>query len=249
MLKISGTYALSDFRLKKLLTQLQELSPVVSAVSAQFIHFVDIDCELDEKETGILSQLLAYGEVQVKANDAQDSILVVPRSGTISPWSSKATEIAQRCGLISIKRIERGIMYGLVTDAALTDDIKTKLATLLHDRMTQSVLLGSAEPDLFSHHSPKTLVVIKLIEQGRVALVTANQQLGLALSDDEIDYLTDGFQKLGRNPTDVELMMFAQANSEHCRHKIFNADWTIDGVEQAQSLFAMIRNTASKGKV
>ena len=246
MLKISGTYALSDFRLKKLLTQLQELSPVVSAVSAQFIHFVDIDCELDEKETGILSQLLAYGEVQVKANDAQDSILVVPRSGTISPWSSKATEIAQRCGLISIKRIERGIMYGLVTDAALTDDIKTKLATLLHDRMTQSVLLGSAEPDLFSHHSPKTLVVIKLIEQGRVALVTANQQLGLALSDDEIDYLTDGFQKLGRNPTDVELMMFAQANSEHCRHKIFNADWTIDGVEQAQSLFAMIRNTASK---
>ena len=246
MLKISGTYALSDFRLKKLLAQLQELSPVVASVSAQFIHFVDTDGELDEQKIDILSQLLAYGAEYSNANGALESILVVPRSGTISPWSSKATEIAQRCGLTSIKRIERGIQYSLVTDAPLTADVKKQLATLLHDRMTQSVLLGSAEPDLFSNHSPKPLVAIKLIEQGREALVTANQQLGMALSDDEIDYLTDGFQELGRNPTDVELMMFAQANSEHCRHKIFNADWTIDGVEQAQSLFAMIRNTASK---
>ncbi len=246
MLKISGTFALSDFRLKKLLAQLQDLSPIVRAVSAQFIHFIDTELELNDQQMTVLDQLLAYGADHINVNEAQESLLVVPRSGTISPWSSKATEIAQRCGLISIKRIERGILYSLVTDAHLTDDIKTQLATLLHDRMTQSVLLGSTEPDLFSQHSPKPLVAIKLIELGRDALVIANQQLGLALSDDEIDYLTDGFQKLGRNPTDVELMMFAQANSEHCRHKIFNADWTIDGVEQAQSLFAMIRNTATK---
>ena len=246
MLKIFGTYALSDFRLKKLLTQLQELSPVVTAVSAQFIHFVDTEEELDEQQLDILNQLLAYGVEHVKAVETLESLLVVPRSGTISPWSSKASEIAQRCGLTSIKRIERGIQYSLVTDAPLTADVKTQLATLLHDRMTQSVLLGSAEPDLFSKNSPKPLVAINLIDHGREALVTANQQLGMALSDDEIDYLMDGFQKLDRNPTDVELMMFAQANSEHCRHKIFNADWTIDGVEQALSLFAMIRNTASK---
>jgi phosphoribosylformylglycinamidine synthase len=246
MLKISGTYALSDFRLKKLLAQLQELSSIVTAVSAQFIHFVDTDDELNEQQLDILNQLLAYGEEHVNADEALESLLVVPRSGTISPWSSKATEIAQRCGLTSIKRIERGIQYSLVTNAPLTVEVKAQLATVLHDRMTQSVLQSNVEPDLFSHHSPKPLVAIKLIELGRDALVIANQQLGMALSDDEIDYLTDGFQKLGRNPTDVELMMFAQANSEHCRHKIFNADWTIDGVEQALSLFAMIRNTASK---
>jgi len=246
MLKISGTYALSDFRLKKLLAQVQELSAVITEVSAQYIHFVDINGELDDDQMTLLEQLLAYGEDHAKKPQTIESILVVPRSGTISPWSSKATEIAQRCGLTTIKRIERGIQYSLVSAAPLTDDIKSKLVTLLHDRMTQSVLLGHAEPDLFSQHSPKPLVAIKLLEQGREALVTANQELGMALSDDEIDYLTDGFQKLGRNPTDVELMMFAQANSEHCRHKIFNANWTIDGVEQAQSLFAMIRNTATK---
>ncbi len=246
MLKISGTFALSDSRLKKLLAQVQELSSIVTSVSAQFIHFVDIDGELDVEQMAILEQLLAYGEVHTQTPQIPESILVVPRSGTISPWSSKATEIAQRCGLTAIKRIERGIEYGLVTDTPLSDDIKNQLVALLHDRMTQSVLLDHAEPDLFSQHSPKPLVAIKLIEQGREALVIANQELGMALSDDEIDYLTDGFQKLGRNPTDVELMMFAQANSEHCRHKIFNANWTIDGIEQAQSLFAMIRNTATQ---
>jgi len=194
MLKISGTYALSDFRLKKLLVQLQELNSTVTTVSAQFIHFVDTDEALDEQQAAILDQLLAYGAEYLNANNSQESLLVVPRSGTISPWSSKATEIAQRCGLTSIKRIERGIQYNLVTDAPLTQAIKTQLATLLHDRMTQSVLLGSAEPELFSQHSPKPLVTIMLVEQGREALVIANQQLGLALSEDEIDYLTDGFQ-------------------------------------------------------
>jgi len=147
MLKISGTYALSDFRLKKLLAQVQELSAVITEVSAQYIHFVDIDGQLDEQQMAILEQLLAYGEDHAIAPQTIESILVVPRSGTISPWSSKATEIAQRCGLTTIKRIERGIQYSLVSAAPLTDDIKSKLVALLHDRMTQSVLLGHAEPD------------------------------------------------------------------------------------------------------
>ena len=246
MLKIPGTLALSDFRVKKLLAQVQAVEPSITAVAAQFIHFVDVAGDLNESQTAILSQLLAYGSIQSSTECLGDVLLVVPRSGTMSPWSSKATEIAQRCGLSAVKRIERGIQYVLTGNIPLSAATKTQLSALLHDRMTQSVLLGDAEPDLFAQHTPQPLVRIDLIGQGRDALVTANTQLGMALSDDEIDYLTDGFQKLGRNPTDVELMMFAQANSEHCRHKIFNADWTIDGVEQARSLFSMIRNTADK---
>jgi len=246
MLKIPGTSALSDFRVKKLLAELHAVEPNITAVSARFIHFVHIENDLDDGQTAILSQLLAYGSLQSVGVQNLEALLVVPRSGTISPWSSKATEIAQRCGLSAVKRIERGIEYSLMTNNPLSTAVKTQLSTLLHDRMTQTVLYDNAEPDLFTQHQPKPLLRIKLIELGRDALVKANLQLGMALSDDEIDYLTASFQNLGRNPTDVELMMFAQANSEHCRHKIFNADWTIDGVEQAQSLFSMIRNTADK---
>ncbi len=266
MLKISGTSALSDFRVKKLLVELQSVDSNIKAVSARFIHFVDVESDLDDGQAEILNRLLAYGSGQamaevyeippcispsgsavgcsnsLPANLSGERLLVVPRSGTISPWSSKATEIAQRCGLSEVKRIERGIEYTLAVNEPLSASVKA----LLHDRMTQTVLHGDAEPDLFTQHQPKPLLSVMLIEQGRDALVAANSELGLALSDDEIDYLTDSFQKLGRNPTDVELMMFAQANSEHCRHKIFNADWTIDGVEQAHSLFKMIRNTAEK---
>ncbi|MDP1666918.1 MAG: phosphoribosylformylglycinamidine synthase [Methylobacter sp.] len=243
MLKISGTSALSDFRINKLLAELQAVDPAIKAVSARFIHFVDIENNLDDSQTGILKQLLAYGSTTLSGSDIQgEHLLVVPRSGTISPWSSKATEIAQRCGLSEVNRIERGIEYTLDVNQPLSASVKA----LLHDRMTQSVLVGNIEPELFIQHSPKPLQSIAVIEQGRDALVSANTELGLALSDDEIDYLTESFQTLGRNPTDVELMMFAQANSEHCRHKIFNADWTIDGIEQAQTLFKMIRNTAEK---
>ncbi len=201
---------------------------------------------MNDSQTAIISQLLAYGSLQSSTDNQGEILLVVPRSGTISPWSSKATEIAQRCGLSAVKRIERGIEYSLMTNKPLSASVKTQLSALLHDRMTQSVLLDNAEPDLFTQHQPKPLLSVAIIEQGRDALVQANLQLGMALSDDEIDYLTVSFQNLGRNPTDVELMMFAQANSEHCRHKIFNADWTIDGIEQAKSLFGMIRNTADK---
>ncbi|TRW89701.1 phosphoribosylformylglycinamidine synthase [Candidatus Methylobacter oryzae] len=242
MLKIPGTSALSGFRINKLLAELQTIEPAIKAVSARFIHFVDIENDLDDSQFAILKQLLAYGSRLPGADIQGRKLLVVPRSGTISPWSSKATEIAQRCGLSTVNRIERGIEYRLDADQPLPASVKA----LLHDRMTQTVLDGEVEPDLFAHHQPKPLLSVAVIEQGRDALVAANTELGLALSDDEIDYLTDSFQSLGRNPTDVELMMFAQANSEHCRHKIFNADWTIDGVEQAQTLFKMIRNTAEK---
>ena len=246
MLKIPGTSALSEFRVKKLLAELQATEPNISAVSARFIHFIDVENDLNESQTAILRQLLSYGSVQSKAVQNGETLLVVPRSGTISPWSSKATEIAERCGLSQVKRIERGTEYLLMTNKPLSTSVKTKISALFHDRMTQTVLYDNVEPDLFTQHQPPPLQSVAIIEQGRDALVKANVQLGMALSDDEIDYLTTGFQNLGRNPTDVELMMFAQANSEHCRHKIFNANWTIDGMEQAKSLFSMIRNTANK---
>ncbi len=255
MLKIPGTSALSDFRIKKLLTELEALKLNITAISACFIHFVDIEGNLDNLQADTLSQLLTYGSSQpLKERDDElqpnsmiiETLLVFPRSGTISPWSSKATEIAIRCGLSAVKRIERGIQYSLVATQPLSAPDKIKIANILHDRMTQAVLYNNSAPDLFSQHHPKPLRSIKLIEQGREALIEANLELGMALSTDEIEYLTTSFQNLGRNPTDVELMMFAQANSEHCRHKIFNADWTIDDIKQAQTLFGMIRNTATK---
>ena len=255
MLKIPGTSALSDFRINKLLTELEALKLNITAISACFIHFVDIEGNLDNLQADTLSQLLTYGSSQpLKERDDElqpnsmiiETLLVFPRSGTISPWSSKATEIAIRCGLSAVKRIERGILYSLVATQPISAPDKIKIANILHDRMTQAVLYNNSAPDLFSQHQPKPLRSIKLIEQGREALIDANLELGMALSTDEIDYLTTSFQNLGRNPTDVELMMFAQANSEHCRHKIFNADWTIDDIKQAQTLFGMIRNTATK---
>ena len=246
MLKITGTSALSDFRIKRLLSDVNLIEPNVTGVSAQYIHFIDIDTELNESELNTLNQLLSYGSSITKPITESGCILVVPRSGTQSPWSSKATEIAQRCGLSKVKRIERGIVFELTSNVTINAETNSKIAALLHDRMTQSVWFNTLEPDLFSQHQPQELAHINLIEGGIDELHKANSELGLALSADEIDYLYSSFTSLGRNPTDVELMMFAQANSEHCRHKIFNASWTIDGVEQAQSLFSMIKNTATR---
>lgn len=246
MLKISGSSALSDFRINNLLLSLQAIESSITAVTARFMHFVGIEQELNTEQLAILTQLLAYGGDSIDGETQGETLLVVPRSGTISPWSSKATEIAQRCGLASVKRLERGIEYTLTTSGELSDESKHQLAALLHDRMTQTVIYDSANLDLFAEHHPAPLQTVAIIEQGQDALIKANAELGMALSDDEITYLVESFQALGRNPSDVELMMFAQANSEHCRHKIFNANWTIDGVEQAQSLFSMIRNTAQQ---
>jgi phosphoribosylformylglycinamidine synthase len=246
MIKFSGTAALSSFRNAKLLTELQDVQPDIEAVTASFVHFVDASESLDQMDREILQRLLDYGYAPIQEQIEGAVFLVIPRPGTISPWSSKASEIAERCGLTKVRRIERGIEYRIASTTILTEASKASISALIHDRMIQSIVDDTSELDLFEEHEPQPLQTVDIIEQGKDALVGANSSLGLALSSDEIDYLTDSFLNLGRNPTDVELMMFAQANSEHCRHKIFNADWTIDGIEQAQSLFKMIRNTAEK---
>ena len=197
-------------------------------------------------ERASLDRILTYGPHDEAAADSGEFVLVVPRPGTISPWSSKATDIAHNCGLAAVKRIERGVGYRIAVTggAALSSADRAALMPLLHDRMTEAVFGSPDEADvLFAHFAPKPLSTIPLLAQGRSALERANTNLGLALAPDEIDYLDANFRRVGRDPTDVELMMFAQANSEHCRHKIFNADWIVDGVAQDKSLFAMIRHT------
>ena len=246
MLLIPGSTAHSHFRINSLLLVLQAVEATIESVGAHFVHFVETRAELARYEQAVLNELLAYGNQAITPSLEGEKILVVPRAGTISPWSSKATEIAQRCGLTEVKRIERGIEYTLCAKKLLSHETKIRLAALLHDRMTQSVCFTGVAPNFFAEHQPKALQTVDVVGQGRNALVKANATLGMALSNDEIDYLNASFIDLGRNPTDVELMMFAQANSEHCRHKIFNADWTIDGVAQAKSLFKMIRNTSEQ---
>jgi len=245
MLVLPGSAALSTFRRKKLLATLRSRDPGVESIDACFVHFAEAAGDLSPKEQAVLTALLTYGprEVPSKCAAAQ-LILVVPRPGTISPWSSKATDIAHVCGLMSLERIERGIAYSIVAKQPLDSDALKQLAPLLHDRMTEAALFAYDDANrLFAQGEPRKLASVDILGGGRNALVQANASLGLALSDDEIDYLVDNFKKLGRNPNDIELMMFAQANSEHCRHKIFNAAWIIDGEQQPKSLMAMIRNT------
>ncbi|MEP3590959.1 MAG: phosphoribosylformylglycinamidine synthase, partial [Marinobacter sp.] len=244
MLELRGAPALSPFRSRKLHSRIQDMVPDVEHVYAEFMHFVDLDDDLSDTEQAILDRLLTYGpSVEVEAQDGV-LFLVVPRPGTLSPWSSKATDIARNCGLRQIRRIERGIAYYIRSSKKLGLEQREKIAALLHDRMTQKVFheMGGAEL-LFSNEEPRRLGRVPIVSGGRAALVEANARLGLALADDEIDYLVESFIRLERDPTDVELMMFAQANSEHCRHKIFNASWDIDGEAQDKSLFAMIKNT------
>jgi phosphoribosylformylglycinamidine synthase len=245
MLQLRGGAALSDFRLNKLLSSLQASVPAISAVSACFYHFVESDTNLDQKQHTILEKLLTYGESHdIQQAQATHSLLVIPRPGTISPWSTKATDIAHNCGLVTIRRIERGILYSFKAERPLSQDESLALHSAIHDRMTEAVYASLDEAEaLFVHHSPAEMTSVDVLGGGREALQRANRELGLALAEDEIDYLVDNFQLLGRNPADVELMMFAQANSEHCRHKIFNADWVIDGEPQDRSLFSMIRYT------
>ncbi|MDH5356572.1 MAG: phosphoribosylformylglycinamidine synthase, partial [Gammaproteobacteria bacterium] len=241
MLCLPGSPALSDFRVQKLEQIISQQIDGVRGISSRYLHLIDVDENtLSEHKRQILDSLLTYGPVQNQTSLAGQSFYVMPRAGTISPWSSKATDIAHQCGLSQIRRIERGIQYQVESDsssAALITDF-------LHDRMVEQVFESlDACKALFEAHQPKPVNQIELNSGGRGALAEANIELGLALSNDEIDYLFDAYTELARNPTDVELMMFAQANSEHCRHKIFNADWTIDGVEQDISLFKMIKNT------
>jgi len=249
MIELAGALAVSDFRIAKLRPALEATQSGIGAITARFIHFVDLERDLDAREHALLERLLTYGprEAATPATSAAAiEITVVPRFGTISPWSSKATDIAKVCGLDAVRRIERGIVWRMETAKKLTRDESARLATPLFDRMTETALLDRGDAArLFVKEKPRQLRTVSLAS-GRAALVTANSELGLALSDDEIDYLVKNFAALGRDPTDVELMMFAQANSEHCRHKIFNADWIIDGERMPKSLFAMIRNTHAK---
>jgi phosphoribosylformylglycinamidine synthase len=250
LMHFEGGNALSAFRAQALLQKLQAISPNITGVHARHVHWVWADAELERPVYDRVADLLRYGDAY--EGPAADGMLVVvmPRLGTVSPWASKATDIAHNCGL-PIHRVERVTEYrlslktGFLGGAKMLDSQQLQAAALLlHDRMTESVAFErEAAKHLFDEQPGKPMEHVDVLGQGRVALERANVEFGLALSDDEIDYLVTAFQNLKRNPTDVELMMFAQANSEHCRHKIFNAKFSIDGVEQPLSMFGMIRNT------
>jgi phosphoribosylformylglycinamidine synthase len=243
LLSLRGRNALSPFRIAKLLSNLAGTR--ISGIAADFWHFVQTERALSESERATLERILTYGRHGNEHADTGELLLVIPRPGTISPWASKATDIAHNCGLAAIARIERGVAYRVATRGSkpLTDGDRAELLPLIHDRMTEAVFASIEDgAKLFTHFEPRPL---ERIGRSRDTIEKANAALGLALSPDEVDYLAEHFERAGRDPTDVELMMFAQANSEHCRHKIFNADWIIDGVRQPQSLFSMIRYTHS----
>jgi phosphoribosylformylglycinamidine synthase len=239
MLVVPGAPAFTPARTAKVLARVRASNAGVTAVAARHVHLADVERELTADERALLDRLLTYGPRQAPAGVDGARLLVVPRIGTISPWSSKATDIARICGLAAVRRLERGVEWtiaGTVTDAAA-------LRAALHDRMTEAVLERTADAAaLFQQEAPRPVATISLAD-GRAALERANAAMGLALAADEIDYLVDAYRTLGRDPTDVELMMFAQANSEHCRHKIFNAEWWIDGEKQPRSLFQMIKRS------
>ena len=240
ILKLRGGPALSAFRLEKLHARLADIAPGARISGAEYLHFVETSHALGASERAVLERVLTYGDPVLPAPPPGELILVVPRVGTISPWSSKATDIARQCSLPAVRRIERGVAYY----AEGAHGRRWEVAAVLHDRMTETVLdtLDGAE-QLFRHVAPRPLAGVDILARGRAALEEANRSMGLALSADEIDYLLENFRAIGRNPSDAELTMFAQANSEHCRHKIFNASWVIDGAEQPHTLFGMIRET------
>ena len=249
MTTLAGGNALSSFRAQQLQPALEAIHPKISGIAARYVHLVATDAAPTAAEQERLAALLTYGDPYAGPEDGA-VLIVTPRLGTLSPWASKATDIARNCG-ITIRRVERitefriSLKSGLLGKTPeLTAEQLAQVAALLHDRMTESVVADrSAAAALFTELQPAPMEHVDVLAGGREALEAANTRFGLALADDEIDYLVNAFTGLARNPTDVELMMFAQANSEHCRHKIFNAEFTIDGVAQAKSLFGMIRNT------
>jgi phosphoribosylformylglycinamidine synthase len=246
ILMLRGSAALSPFREARLLGRLRAVVPGIEAVYAEYCHFAALRSELAPNDIAILERLLTYGPARTPGQPQGELLLVVPRLGTISPWSTKATDIAHHCALTGVRRLERGVAWFVRKQGggSLTPGERRQVQALLHDRMTESVLAAYAGAGaLFREEAPAPLTTVDMAGGGRAALEAANRELGLALAPDEIDYLIENFTRMGRNPTDVELMMFAQANSEHCRHKIFNADWVIDGKQQDRSLFAMIRRT------
>ncbi|WP_427183411.1 phosphoribosylformylglycinamidine synthase [Bordetella bronchialis] len=248
---LPGSSVLSTFRRERLLAQLKQAGLPVADIAARYEHFVWCDAALSAQDQQRLAELLDYGDPYDGAEPAKALVLrVIPRLGTISPWASKATDIAHNCGFASVRRIERGVRYmltperGLLGAKSFDDAMLARAAACLHDRMVETVVDAQFDGQaLFAPVEGRAMRTVPVLAQGRAALEEANSTLGLALSEDEIDYLADAFARLERDPTDVELMMFAQANSEHCRHKIFNAQWVIDGQPQEQTLFGMIRAT------
>jgi len=270
MLTLTGGPALSGFRLERLLQSFQSLVPAVQSITATECFFLQTEGKLDEAGHLRVRQLLALDDVEAPVSEQGESrihearFIVVPRVGTVSPWASKALDIFRNCGMgvrgggdsnSGVTAIERGTLWSVTSDSDLDHQALNTVQSLLHDRMTESVLepspgqpfdLAAFAAAMFTDASPAPLLEVDVLKEGTQALASANRDLGLALSDDEIDYLATSFTALKRNPTDAELMMFAQANSEHCRHKIFNADWTIDGEGCESTLFSMIRNTHEK---
>jgi phosphoribosylformylglycinamidine synthase len=246
LLALPGGRALSGFRIEKLLARVAALEPQVTALTARFVHFAALTGPLGEGQRRILEQLLTYGPRAAVQGGDGERLLVMPREGTISPWSSKATDIAHVCGLSAVERIERGIEYRIIAAAPLGPERLTRIAPALLDRMTETALLDDAQVERLFSHAPPRPARGGPLAGGTAALEEANRTMGLALSADEIEYLLESFRQLDRDPTDVELMMFAQANSEHCRHKIFNARWIIDDRDRDESLFAMIRHTHAR---
>ena len=249
MLQMIGRSAHSAFRLAKLLNVIQGKSDDIASLRSEYRYFIEVtdDHKLTTEEQKVLSSLLEAKVRQSGSEEGTVFFLVTPRPGTISPWSSKATDIVLNSGIKNVARIERGIAFFITSKASLSLEQWQGIGNLLHDRMIESIFTSEEDADLlFMHSQSRPLLAIDILVGGRAALVDANKSMGLALADDEIDYLVDNFTTLGRNPNDVELMMFAQANSEHCRHKIFNADWIIDGDPQSETLFNMIRNTHAK---
>jgi phosphoribosylformylglycinamidine synthase len=243
----TGKSALSSFRLEKLRAAVRAVAPDLSVEATRHLYFTELNSALSDADKQLLERLLGLDGEVAQVSAKLHSLLVIPRLGTISPWSSKATDIAKHCALPAVKRIEHGVVYYFKNKSGhgLSRTELKAILPLLHDRMTESVVtdFDGISEKIFAHGEPQPLSSVDVLEGGSTALSVANYELGLALSNDEIDYLVENFQKLERNPTDVELMMFAQANSEHCRHKIFNADWVIDNEQEAMTLFGMIRNT------
>lgn len=249
MLQMIGRSAHSAFRLAKLLSLLQENNSNITTIRSEYRYFIDTkdEHELTEAEQGLLATLLEAKMSEASAESDETFFLITPRPGTISPWSSKASDIIHNSGLTTVDRVERGVAFFIETTTRLSTPQWQTISGLLHDRMIESVFTTEDEADrLFMHSQSRPLVIIDILTGGKAALEAANLSMGLALADDEIDYLVDNFTTLGRNPSDAELMMFAQANSEHCRHKIFSADWVVDGNPRPETLFNMIRNTHHK---
>ncbi|HAS83879.1 MAG TPA: phosphoribosylformylglycinamidine synthase, partial [Verrucomicrobia bacterium] len=219
--------------------RLQAVEPAIADVEAEYVYFLDAreaPSEADRQKTDALLSVVP-GILE------PGGFHVTPRKGTISPWSSKATDIFQNCGLVCITRVERGIYYRMLAAEGRVlgiAEFRPALA-LLHDRMTEGVYTDIS--DLFAHPEPAPYRTVDILGGGEAALQEANRTMGLALSQDEVTYLLEAYRRIQRNPTDVELVMFGQVNSEHCRHKIFNAEWVIDGQRQDRTLFGMIRHT------